>query len=248
MNNLLNKIKFEKKYKINENNGEYKNIDKNEISCVYNKQKKQIDLLYDYHLDMKEMDDDTKKLYIEGMNNINRNNIDLYINDKKLDFNYQYESNEEGEIKIKFKFKKLLTSTNFMFLRCSSLVSIDLSSFNATEVKNMRGMFYQCFSLKSIDLTFFNTTKVKNMSRIFRDCSSLKSLDLSSFNTINVNNMSYMFCGCTSLEYIDLSSFDTTNVNNIYNIFTGCYSLKKENVKINHSDNKILDELKKIDI
>ena len=30
-----------------------------------------------------------KKSYIEGKNNINENNIDIYINDKKIKFNYR---------------------------------------------------------------------------------------------------------------------------------------------------------------
>ena len=35
-----------------------------------------------------------------------------------------------------------------MFDGCSSLQSIDLSSFNTTNVKNMSSMFFQCSSLK----------------------------------------------------------------------------------------------------
>ena len=35
-----------------------------------------------------------------------------------------------------------------MFLGCSSLQSIDLSSFNTTNVKDMRSMFFGCSSLK----------------------------------------------------------------------------------------------------
>ena len=80
---------------------------------------------------------------------------------------------------------------------------------------------------------------------MFRDCSSLISIDLSSFNTTNVNNMSSMFDGCSSLTSIDLSSFNTTNVNvnNMANMFYECSSLKKENVKINKSESKILSQL-----
>ena len=78
---------------------------------------------------------------------------------------------------------------------------------------------------------------------MFNFCSSLKSIDLSSFNTSNVKNMKYMFCDCYSLESIDLSSFNTSNVNNMSYMFYKCCSLKKENIKINESDKRILDEL-----
>ena len=43
---------------------------------------------------------------------------------------------------------KLLTSTTYMFYKCSSLQSIDLSSFNTTNVEDMSMMFYDCSSLK----------------------------------------------------------------------------------------------------
>ena len=49
---------------------------------------------------------------------------------------------------LKFIFNKLLTSTNSMFYGCSSLQSIDLSSFNTTNVKNMSCMFWGCNSLE----------------------------------------------------------------------------------------------------
>ena len=92
--------------------------------------------------------DEYKKLYIEGKNNINGNNIDIYINDKKIEFSYKYKSNERGNIIVKFVFNKLLTSTNSMFSRYSSLQSINLSSFNTTNVKDMSLMFAGCLSLK----------------------------------------------------------------------------------------------------
>ena len=51
-------------------------------------------------------DDEDKKSYIEGKNNINDKNIDIYVNDKKIKFNYEYKSIEKGNIQVKFVFKK----------------------------------------------------------------------------------------------------------------------------------------------
>ena len=179
--------------KINENK-ENKLI-KNEIICIYNKQEDEISLLYDYAEIENFWSEEYKKYYIEGKNNINGNNIEIYINNKKIEFNYKYKSNERGEIKVKFIFNKLLTSTFCMFRECSSLISIDLSSLNTTNVNNMGSMFYKCSSLKSIDLSSFNTTNVNNMGSMFLGCSSLISIDLSSFNTTNVKDMTCMFAG-----------------------------------------------------
>ena len=65
---------------------------------------------------------------------------------------------------------------------------------------DMSKMFSYCSSLKSIDLSSFNTTNVKDMSFMFSGCSSLQSINLSSFNTTNVKNMRSMFYGCSSLK------------------------------------------------
>ena len=63
----------------------------------------------------------------------------------------------------------------------------------------MWGMFMECSSLQSIDLSSFNTTNVNYMCNMFWDCKSLKSIDLSSFNTTNVKAMYGMF-GYSSLK------------------------------------------------
>ena len=111
-------------------------------------EKNPLDLCYyTYIRKYKNWVDEIKKLYIEGKNNINGNNIDIYINDKKIEFNYKYKSYERSNIQVKFIFNKLLTSTCWMFRDCSSLQSINLSSFNTTNVKDMSLMFYECSSL-----------------------------------------------------------------------------------------------------
>ena len=118
-----------------------------------------------------------------------------------------------------------------IFSNCSSLTTIDLSSFNTKKITAFGGstissaMFSWCSSLTTLDLSSFDTSKVTNMSSMFYGCSSLTSLDLSSFNTSNVTTMRYMFCGCSSLTSLDLSSFNTSNVTNMNYMFDGCSSL-----------------------
>jgi surface protein len=63
-------------------------------------------------------------------------------------------------------------------------------------------MFSGCSSLQSLDLSSFNTASVPDMNRMFSGCSSLQSLDLSSFNTASVTDMNSMFSGCSVLENI----------------------------------------------
>ena len=193
IDNIMNDINNNKK--INEINNQLRNINiiinhiiediksniinnlneiKNEIICIYDKKEDEINLLHDYNLDTSDWGDEYIKAYAEGKNNVNEKNIEIYINDKKIKFNNKYKSNEIGDIKVIFKFNKFLTNTSYMFRDCSSLKSIDLSSFNTTNVKDMSYMFSDCSSLLSIDLSSFNTTNIKKMYWMSTGCFSLK--------------------------------------------------------------------------
>ena len=123
-----------------------------------------------------------------------------------------------------------LKSMYEMFDGCSSLRSLNLSSFNTANVTNMHSMFRGCSSLRSLDLSSFNTANVTDMYSMFCLCSSLSSLNLSSFNTVNVTNMKQMFQMCSSLSSLNLSSFNTTHVTDMDCMFVGCSSLRSLNL------------------
>ena len=56
-----------------------------------------------------------------------------------------------------------------------NLVSLDLSYFNTSQVKDMNSMFMSYLSLVSLNLSNFNTGQVINMRIIFNNCKSLIS-------------------------------------------------------------------------
>ena len=120
-----------------------------------------------------------------------------------------------------------------MFYDCSKLASLDLSSFDTSNVTGMSRMFSGCSKLAALDLSSFNTSNVKGysgfhrgMSEMFSGCSSLVNLDLSSFDTSNVRDVSKMFDGCLRLETLNLSSFNAGSVDDMGSMFEGCQSLK----------------------
>ena len=118
-----------------------------------------------------------------------------------------------------------VTSMRHMFSGCSSLTSLDLSSFNTSQVADMSGMFFDSESLTTLDLSSFDTLKVRSMSWMFSACPSLTTLDLSCFDTSQVTCMRGMFLGCSSLTSLDLSRFDTSEVTDMSDMFRGCSSL-----------------------
>ena len=112
-----------------------------------------------------------------------------------------------------------------LFDGCSSLLSIDLSNVDTSNVTNMKYMFAGLWNLASLDLSGFDTTNVTDMYGMFSGCENLTSLDLSGFETTNVTDMSYMFYGCVSLTSLDLSGFDTSNVTYMKSMFRRCSDL-----------------------
>jgi len=163
--------------------------------------------------------------------------------------NYSITLDKEGENKIEVIWNNKLTYLSNMFFGCTSIVSLDFSSFDTSDVEEMDNMFGDCSSLVSLDLSKFITSNVKNMNYMFQGCSSLKSLDLSNFITSNVEKIGYMFKGCSSLVSLDLSNFIISNIdsNNMKQMFYGCSSLLYINL-LNYSEIDIFDKIPNKDI
>lgn len=140
-----------------------------------------------------------------------------------------------------------------MFSNCTSLETLDLSSFNTEKVTNMsemfvgstnlrtinlpkgfigsnvtdlNGMFRGCANLTELDLSGSNAEKVKDMCKMFYGCVALSNLNLSGFKTGSVTDMRYLFSSCQSLESLDLSGFNTENVTSMESMFSQCSSLR----------------------
>lgn len=126
---------------------------------------------------------------------------------------------------------KNTVSTREMFYQCSSLTSLDLSSFDTSKVTNMYSMFGYCKSLTSLDLSSFNTSNVTNMGSMFNYSNKLASIDLSSFDTSNVTNMSNMFIWCSALKNLDIRNFTFDKVTSysdmFYRVPTDCLIIVK---------------------
>ena len=118
-----------------------------------------------------------------------------------------------------------VTNMDDVFSSCQSLTSLDLSSFNTSNVINMRKMFDNCASLTTLDLSGWDTSNVTNMGYMFNFCQSLTSLDLSHFDTSKVTSMFAMFTYCVSLTTLDVSGWNTSNVTDMYGMFNYCRSL-----------------------
>lgn len=143
------------------------------------------------------------------------------------------------------------TRLAFMFMGCSSLISVDVSSFKTSHVTDFANMFSNCTSLKSIDLSNFDMSSAQYAGAMFSYDTSLEYVDISSFDWPNITSMYGMFVSetaisrtikfppngfrlagdCTTLfqynllENLDTSKWDTSACTNMSFMFYGCSSL-----------------------
>ena len=124
------------------------------------------------------------------------------------------------------------TSTSYWFYKLWSLESIEnINNIITKNTTDMSYMFEFCTTLSSLDLSSFDTRKVTNMAGMFCWCQSLPTVNVSSFDTSNVTDMSFMF-GVDYDEYLmgwtslDVSNFDTSNVTNMACMFLRLFIFK----------------------
>jgi surface protein len=115
-----------------------------------------------------------------------------------------------------------------IFRACSSLITLDVSSWDTSNVSTMLFMFFSCSSLTALDVSEWDTSNVSNMFYLFGECSSLNNLDVSSWDTSSVTTMQYMFFYCSSLTALDVSNWDTSGVARMDAMFYLCGSLKAD--------------------
>lgn len=125
-----------------------------------------------------------------------------------------------------------------MFSSCTSLETLDLSSFNTEKVKYMYAMFDGATNLRSIKLPKgFIGSSVTDLRSMFKDCTSLTELDLSGSNAENVKDMGEMFYGCRALSKLDLTDFKTGQVTTMENMFCICSTLETLDVSSFNTEN-----------
>ena len=121
-----------------------------------------------------------------------------------------------------------------MFYNCNSLTSLDISSWDTSNINNvtsslntsdMTGLFENCYNLVDLKLPRkFITAKVRNISGMFNN-TRLRSLDLSDWDISNVYNMRHLFHNDTALERLNLVGWDASIVSDTNWIFVNCTEL-----------------------
>ena len=107
-----------------------------ELKLSINNKEKEIYILCDKNKlieDNKRKEDYYKENNInppKEFNYFNKDNTQLYLNDKQIKFNYKLNFNEIGTYKIKIKSNINLISLSSMFYNCYNIINIKFINFN----------------------------------------------------------------------------------------------------------------------
>ena len=161
----------------------------------------------------------------------------IYINDEKYQFDVDDDEkiyiekvdeygdkleNENIVSKIKLVWNNKLTNCDYLFYSIDSLIEIDFSEFDCSEVTSMSSMLYNCYNLKNVTFGQINTSSLVDMSFMFGECEELKEIDLSNFDTSNVKTMDSIFYNCKSIISLNLSNLDTSKLQTLERAFYRC--------------------------
>ena len=113
-------------------------------------------------------------------NTDNNNDIDVFINNKKVNImkdnnKWKYKFEKEGKYILEIIFNNNITNMKQFFEKCTNIISLDFTYFNSSNITNMLCMLSECNNLKEIKgINKLNTSKVTDMSGMFQECNVLE--------------------------------------------------------------------------
>ena len=169
--------------------------------------------------------DDMKETTIFGDEFVkhNKNNCRIIIDEKmyKLTSKFYTKNYNKKELTIKLKGIQNITDASYMFYRCASFTSPDMSRWNTYKVTNMSHMFHCLSTLPLPDISKFNTSNVTTMESMFVDHRATYFPNISKWDTSNVTTMREMFYKCVILQSIPyISDWNVSKVTDMSFMFS----------------------------
>ena len=111
--------------------------------------------------------------------------------------------------------------TNFQlaWYGCSSLTSFP--AINVNSATSLESMFRACNSLVSIDVSGWDVSNVTKFNEVFMYNSALPSINLENWNTSSGVNFKWMFFLSNNLTFSNALNWDTSNATNFTDMFRG---------------------------
>jgi surface protein len=119
------------------------------------------------------------------------------------------------------------TDTGFWFAELRNMKTADVLKLDMSKCKTIGCMFTNCTSLTSLDLSTWNTRSLTDMNQAFQNCTSLTKLNVSGWDVSKVTNMTLAFAEDRALSSLDLSTWDNSAVTSMKDVFSMMDSLNE---------------------
>ena len=127
----------------------------------------------------------------------------------------------------------LIVDMSNMFVSLSKLTTLNISTWDLSNVTNMMQTFAMCKKLIALDGTNWGLEKVETMMVTFVDCYALTTLgDTSNWSLANLTNMYDTFGNCKTLTSLKTTNWNTAKVENFYNLFYGADNLMDIDISV----------------
>jgi surface protein len=117
--------------------------------------------------------------------------------------------------------------TGHWFAELRNMKTAEVSKLDMSKCQTISCMFSDCTSLTSLDLSTWNTRSLTDMNQAFQNCTSLTKLNVSGWDVSKVTNMTLAFAEDRALSSLDLSTWDNSAVTSMKDVFSMMDSLNE---------------------
>lgn len=125
----------------------------------------------------------------------------MFIDGVEVQVSRYVEFATTGEHTVKFVFSQLTTLYRMLYFvsdAMTTIMGVDMSSLDTSEVTTMNGMFYYANNVTEIDMTGLDIGNVTNMSQMFAYCTSLTVVKMTGYPASLPASPSNMFHNVTT--------------------------------------------------
>ena len=112
----------------------------------------------------------------------------------------------------------------FWFQLFLNLKTVDIKKLDVSECRDWQHTFWCCESLIELDLSGMNVSQLGNFESMLVNCRSLKTVSFAGWKGFPTAS-GIMFCGCNSLQSIDFGDIDFSKSGAVHSMFGYCQSL-----------------------
>lgn len=123
-----------------------------------------------------------------------------------------------------------VTSLAGCFSNYMRVTSIDISTWNFSNINDVDSMFYGCSELRTIKFPdYVDLRKCDSLFAMFYGCRKLENIMYEHINAVNAHDVSLLFGHCKELKNVDLTTIklDYAKIEYFDEMFAKCEKLQK---------------------